>query len=185
MSHRLSSVVFAFCLSCIIPFSPVKAADSAVSTALDDAKNLSFNFGSESSLKIAPPAQLCAADTEGAIRYNKAAKKMEWCDGTSWSPFSQPKRTWVSYTGTSARIPLKEYTNDTDHDIEVSVQFYSGASGSTCSSAIGLKDGTGLSYQFVNHSLGAAMCDARATIPPGATYIISGLESLYGWAELR
>jgi len=192
MSLRLSSFLVACCFSFLISV-PVMAASSDVSSALDDAKNLSFNFGSESSLKIASPTQPCDTNTEGAIRYNKTSKKVELCDGSSWAPVwsSGPTRIWTNFAP-PARALYTDYVNNTDHNIDVSVQVYSGPGGTKCAAAILINGvaasltGHAVAYQFTNAS--TSMCNARATIPPGTKYYAGndgGAGILYQWDELR
>jgi|GEM_PF-2528469 len=118
-------------------------------------------------------------------------------------------RTWVNYD-TSARGYRVPYVNNTGHVIEVNVSTYSGCrdmsnticqtypfigitpGGSPythCSASIKV-NGMIVDYHFMNSATGAELlCNAYATVPAGATYIIDndgwGDIYLFRWSELR
>ncbi len=39
-------------------------------------------------IRLGNGGEVCQAITEGALRYNSSTKKVEYCNGTSWSPTS-------------------------------------------------------------------------------------------------
>lgn len=95
---------------------------------------------------------------------------------------SGPVRTWQNFTG--SRGNKTWYTNNTDHDIEVSARAYSGARGTWCTITIGVNY-IPADYNFVNNSRGAAMCNGSATVPAGAVYQVDAGPELHAWFELR
>ena len=92
----------------------------------------------------------------------------------------------------ASRSGLVTYTNSEGYEIEVSVSTYSGNPGTRCSIRISV-DGIDVAYNFVNNSLGNAMCSATVTVPPGSSYLVNnampsaapGENTIYHWAELR
>jgi hypothetical protein len=121
-------------------------------------------------------------------------------------------RTWVQEAVGTSRQLNTTYTNNTGHDIEVSVSTYSNPTSSftknRCASAIFVQSSLAtpsspafyveVGFNFVNNAIGGAACASTATIPNGMSYYadngtVSGLPvdgpytdiTLYTWAELR
>jgi hypothetical protein len=100
-------------------------------------------------------------------------------------------RTWVDVM--ASRAVMTSYTNATDHDIEVSVSTYSGLAFLRCSIYL-LVNGVVVGSNFTNDT-STALCNATATVPPGATYEAvntlatppnrPGENILNNWTELR
>jgi hypothetical protein len=100
-------------------------------------------------------------------------------------------RNWIDVS--ASRTAMTNYTNTTDHEIEVSASVYSGLGYFRCSVSI-IINGVSVSSNFTNDTT-TAQCSATATVPPGATYQVNnaigppgpgpGENLVKSWAELR
>ena len=110
------------------------------------------------------------------------------------SGFNQAK--WKNYLVPSKlRMLGKEYTNDTGHAIEVSVQTYGPAS---CATDLWV-DGLKIVSQYLHSASGGQSCTATVIVPAGSKYCANRDDgpctspssipdadiSLNGWYELR
>ena len=177
-------------------------------TSMDTDGNIQFKFGDTPSIKMAPAGAgaaggACSATSAGALRYNTFVKSFEGCDGVRWRSFSDfDTRKW--YDVKASRSWRTPYVNTTNHAIEVSVMTYSGCtpdgagcpwatpypnpSPTHCAASITV-DGVFADYQFMNAPGQTSMCNAKAVVPVGSTYMVNndGWTDIYlfSWAELR
>lgn len=201
-------IVYLLALSALLGFSSL--AQAAPATSVDTSGNIQFTFNDVPSVRIAPVGNVaggsaCPPASEGAIRFNQLLKSFEGCDGTRWRSFSDfDTRQWVSMKSLRAfGIP---YTNNTGQAIEVSLMTFSGcvpgvgscpastpypnATPMHCAASIAI-NGVMASYQFANSPGETSMCNVKAVVPAGATYVGNndGWPTndiyLYEWAELR
>lgn len=139
-------------------------------------------------VKIGKSSAICSKSNEGSLRYDNQKKLFLGCNGNSWVSLSSGFDNLNWYNVTSIRALGSPYINTTGHPIQVSVSTYSGPNGSRCASSI-FVDGISLGYQFINNSIGAAMCNSTAIIPAGATYVAHNDGwpdiTLFSWSELR
>lgn len=173
------------------PPSPPQASSSQ-----DDAGNIQFTFNSQPSIKVAPASNAsvgsscvagAGATNEGAIRYNRNLKNVEFCDGATWKAFAGmvDSRRWYNVTASRAFNTI--YTNNSSTPIIVSVSVLgSGSMAQLWIDGVYIGESGGSGGPVGNKYRG----QLSGIVPVGSTYSVQDVgtypsDPIDAWAEFR